>query len=302
MFVRFLFLVSLCLVGFYKGTSQENKHSVPKVTFGTIERWEDFGSQYVDSRNIDIWVSPYCMRNEGCRVLYMHDGQMLYDSSTTWNKQEWRVDETFEILHKDGFGVDFIVVGIWNNGKYRPAEFFPQKALNEMDCNDKNILLNRFPDKKPLADQYLKFIVQELKPAIHHAFKTRTDMASQYIGGSSMGGLISMYAILEYPGEFSTAICMSTHWPGIFVSNDCIPNAILSYLESNHYKLSKDHKIYFDYGTATLDSIYEPYQLKADKILLGKVFKTTSVKYSGADHSENSWAKRLNEVFLWNLR
>jgi predicted alpha/beta superfamily hydrolase len=281
---------------------QQSTPDWPQVSYGSLERWENFYSDYVDARHIDIWISPYCKDNAGCRVLYMHDGQMLYDSTTTWNKQEWRVDEAFESLHSEGFATDFILVGIWNNGELRPAEFFPQQALATMDCEKKEMMYSRFPDGKPLADNYLQFVVKELMPAIHMMYKTRTDRASQYIGGSSMGGLISMYALLEYPQHFSTAICLSTHWPGIFEANDCIPGALLSYLETNISKLDRSHRLYFDYGTATLDSIYEPYQLQADKIVSAKSFETMTVKYPGADHSEKAWAQRLPEVFRWCLR
>ena len=63
---------------------------IPKVSLGIIQRIENFNSNYVDSRNIDVWLPDGYSSGQKYAVLYMHDGQMLYDASTTWNKQAWR--------------------------------------------------------------------------------------------------------------------------------------------------------------------------------------------------------------------
>jgi predicted alpha/beta superfamily hydrolase len=111
-----------------------------------------------------------------------------------------------------------------------------------------------------------------------------------------MGGLISMYAICEYPDIFGGAACMSTHWPGIFtVENNPIPDAFLGYLKSNLPDPTQ-HKLYFDFGTATLDALYEPFQNKADGIIAAKGYTSknwVTKKFEGADHSERAWANRL---------
>ena len=112
-----------------------------------------------------------------------------------------------------------------------------------------------------------------------------------------MGGLISMYAICEYPGVFGGAACLSTHWPGIFsVEGNPIPNAFAQYMSKN-LPDPKNHKLYFDYGDQTLDAMYGPLQKKVDEVLKSKGYteKSWITKfYPGDDHSEKSWNRRLN--------
>jgi predicted alpha/beta superfamily hydrolase len=112
-------------------------------------------------------------------VLFMHDGQMLFDAKTTWNKQAWEVDETAAKLNAEGKTKNFIVVGIWNNGQKRHLEYFPQKAFGKLSAEEKEFVSNSLKLKvrinetfNPISDNYLKFIVIELKPFRHSFFNT----------------------------------------------------------------------------------------------------------------------------------
>ncbi len=283
---------------------------LPKVACGTIKRLDNFPSKFVDARNVDIWLPEGYSADKKYSVLYMHDGLALYDSTLMWNKQEWGVDETLCKLIGEKRIKECIVVGIWNNGAKRHAEYVPQKAFNSMSPEDQQKMLAVGRDKGtplfadgPLSDNYLKFLVTELKPYIDTHFSTLHDQKNTFIAGSSMGGLISMYAICEYPKVFGGAACLSTHWTGLFTTVDNpIPAAILSYLKS-HLPSPKNHKIYFDYGSATLDAMYKPYQIQADSIMKGAGYTERNWitrEYPGADHSENSWRKRFDVpvVFL----
>ena len=148
----------------------------------------------------------------------------------------------------------------------------------------------------PISDNYLRFIVEELKPYIDRTYATYTDQKHTFISGSSMGGLISLYAICEYPSVFGGAACLSTHWTGIYQNNDNpIPDAIISYLKKN-LPNPKNHKIYFDYGDKTLDSLYRRWQEKVDVVMKAKGFSTKNWKtqfFAGKDHSEQSWRERF---------
>ncbi|MEN9997517.1 MAG: hypothetical protein RI922_507 [Bacteroidota bacterium] len=273
----------------------------------------NFPSIYVSPRTITIWKPKDYSTHKKYAVLYMHDGQMLFDSTTTWNKQEWKVDETIESLLASQSIRDVIIVGIDNNPLLRHAEYFPQKPFESLDKSFQDSLLTqakRYGSTNlfggPIqSDNYLKFIVQELKPYIDNHYSTKKNAANTFIAGSSMGGLISMYAICEYPNVFGGAACLSTHWPGIFtLENNPIPNGFLTYL-SNTLPSAKKHMIYFDYGTETLDKLYEGVQLKVDSIMCQKGYSEDNwltKKYEGADHSENSWAKRLNVPFTFLLK
>jgi enterochelin esterase-like enzyme len=111
-----------------------------------------------------------------------------------------------------------------------------------------------------------------------------------------MGGLISLYAICEYPKVFGGAACLSTHWPVVFTKeNNLFPQAINKYLLS-HLPSSKTHKIYFDLGNQTLDSMYKPYQNVIDVTMRQKGFdhrNWITKEFKGQDHSEKSWAGRF---------
>ena len=271
---------------------------------GSVERFTDFKSEYVASRNIDVWLPDGYLPNGKYAVLYMHDGQMLYDASTTWNKQAWEVDEVANTLIVEEKTQKFIVVGIWNNGEKRHSEYFPQKpyeSLTQIQRDTLSTQLQKAGRSKgefiPFSDLYLKFIVTELKPFIDKEFSTKTDAAHTFIAGSSMGGLISMYAICEYPEVFGGGACISTHWPGTMQSeNNPIPDAFIKYLKV-HLPSQENHKIYFDCGDQTLDSTYKPLQDKVDLVMKEKGFNSRNWMtrfFPGKEHSENAWHERLD--------
>lgn len=276
---------------------------MPKVTSGKIEHFDNFKSNFVDARNIDVWLPDDYSEEEKYAVIYMHDGQMLFDNNITWNKQSWEVDETAGKLNAEGKTEKFIVVGIWNNGQKRHFEYFPQKAFRKLSAEEKEFVSNSLKLKgrinetfNPISDNYLKFIVTELKPFIDIHFSTLKDKDNTFIAGSSMGGLISLYAICEYPDVFGAAACLSTHWTGIFQLDDNpVPAAFFDYMRT-YLPDPRTHRIYFDYGDQTLDQLYFSLQLTANDIMREKGFNNANWKtllFPGKDHSEKSWAERL---------
>lgn len=275
-----------------------------KVSSGSIQQFDDFKSSFVDNRTVAVWLPKGYSKKEKYAVLYMHDGQQLFDSTTTWNKQEWKIDETASKLIAKNKTRKFIVVGIWNNGTKRHAEYYPKKAYENLTKNEQDTITTQLKKRgkatenfEPISDLYLKFLVTELKPFIDKTFSTKTDKKNTYIMGSSMGGLISMYAICEYPEIFGGAACLSTHWVGTFSNeNNPIPDTFINYLKNN-LPNPKTHKIYFDSGDQTLDASYLPLQKKVDEIMILKGFTNKNWMtriFAGENHSETSWSKRLN--------
>lgn len=273
-------------------------------TCGMIRHYENMNSNYVQSRNVDVWLPKGYSTQTKYSVLYMQDGQMLFDSSATWNHQEWGVDETMSRLLSQGKIKDCIVVGIWNSGAGRHADYFPQKVFESLSKEEQKYVFNServdgssvFNNIPIHSDDYLKFIVTELKPFIDSAFSTQPENENTFIAGSSMGAMISLYAICEYPQIFGSAICMSTHWPGIFtLENNPVPDAMILYLQ-NHLPNPKTHKIYFDHGTETLDTLYPAIQKRVDVLMKENHYKKkkwVSKEFVGADHSEAAWRKRF---------
>ncbi|NUQ22509.1 MAG: alpha/beta hydrolase [Saprospiraceae bacterium] len=284
----------------------------PAVVSGTITRLENFQSKYVTARHVDIWLPDNYHPKKKYNVLYMHDGQMLFDAAATWNKQAWDVDDVVSKLASKNKIKDLIVVGIWNGGNTRHSDYFPQKPFESLTAAQRDSIFKAFRangapiffEEKVNSDNYLKFIVHELKPYIDKKYSTHKGRAHTFIAGSSMGGLISMYAICEYPKKFGGAACLSTHWPGIFASeNNPIPDAFVAYLRA-HLPNPKTHKIYFDYGTATLDAMYPPLQKKVDEVMIAKGFTAgnwITREFPGEDHSETAWKKRLDIPLLFLL-
>jgi predicted alpha/beta superfamily hydrolase len=278
------------------------------ISSGTIKRFEKFASKYVDSRNVDVWLPDNYSKQKKYAVLYMHDGQMLFDANTTWNKQEWQVDETAGKLIKEKKIKDLIIVGVWNNGEFRHSEYYPQKTLEFLPEETRDFIVKNSLKNKPQADNYLKFITQELKPFIDKNYSTRNDRKNTFIAGSSMGGLISIYAICEYPNIFGGAAGISTHLPMVLDAKtpnlETVPESFRKYLEQNLPK-ANSRKIYFDYGDKTLDAYYPPLQKKVDELMQAKGWMAkawTTKFFAGENHSEKAWAKRFNEPLEFLLK
>ncbi len=296
-----LLIFSLAIVS---GCEQESVSSTPQVSDGVLEHVENFPSEYVTARNIDIWVPNDYSPDKKYAVIYMNDGQTLFDPSMSWLNKEWGVDELMGKLSKDKLIKDTIIVGIWNSGLERTNDYFPKKAYEKLS-QEYLVELRKELDKSEYtasmmteiqSDNYLKFIVEELKPFIDNKYSTHPDRDNTFIMGSSYGGLISMYAISEYPEIFGGAACLSTHWIGTFDDNPIIAQAVIDYFAEN-VPDPATHKIYFDYGSETLDQYYKPYQLKIDAIMSANGYDSSNWKtleFVGDDHSEESWRKRLD--------
>jgi enterochelin esterase-like enzyme len=299
---------------------------------GRIDRLHYFPSSLITSRNVDVWLPSDYDPNKKYGVIYMHDGQNLFDGNSTWNRQEWGIDESVtahnaiarfnQKNHRDSGNSslspqsEYIVVGIWNDGLNRHSNYFPQKVYESLTAKEKVAIMEAKRQNQsdvfhnPInSDDYLKFIIYELRPFINKTYNTYTDPEHTVIGGSSMGGLISMYAICEYPGVFGTAACFSTHWPGIFeMKNNPIPYAMVRYFK-NKIPDPIDHKFLFTHGTEGLDALYAPTQKRIDQIMTKSGYRHSMdkpLKKSlpanwntqvdvGLGHEESTWQKQFHD-------
>lgn len=285
---------------------------LPRVAAGHLQRHENFPSAYISPRHVDVWLPEGYPAHKKYKVLYMHDGQMLFDSAVTWNKQTWDADDVITSLLREKKIRDVIVVGIWNGGASRHSDYFPQKPFEALTKEEKERIYTSvrgndaavFSEHRINSDNYLKFIVNELMPFIEKNYAVRKGPRHTFIAGSSMGGLISLYAICEYPRVFGGAACLSTHWPGIFtMENNPVSDAFLAYMRS-HLPSPARHKLYFDHGTATLDALYPPLQKKADEVLQSRGYSSrnwVTREFPGEDHSEKAWGKRLSLPLIFLL-
>ena len=294
--MRFLFIAFTLLLCHY-GIAQQ------AVSLGQLVEYPGFNSSIVTPRDVFVWLPSDYSPKEKYDVLYMHDGQMLFDANTTWNKQEWGIDEVVGKLLNEKKIKPCIVVGVANIPEARYADYFPQKAL-------KNLPDNVVPgDVGFNADNYLRFLVEEVKPFIDKKYSTNKSVEHTFVMGSSMGGLISLYALCEYPEVFGGAACMSTHVPMILSNElskekaDQWSEAFRNYLDKNLPK-ANSRMIYMDRGDATLDAYYPPYQDKLDSLMARKGWKPPmwiSKVFPGAGHTEEDWNKRLDNPLIFLL-
>jgi predicted alpha/beta superfamily hydrolase len=225
------------------------------------------------TRRVSIYLPENYTTPQNYRypVLYMHDGQNLFDDSASF-AGEWGVDEFLDTAVLK----TCLVVAIDNGA---------DKRLNEYNPYDND----RFG--KGEGDKYVDFIVKTLKPFIDKNYKTSKDKKNTFIAGSSMGGLISMYAILKYPKVFGGA--------GIFSPAFWVAPQIYKDINEKGKKINSN--IYFYAGKQEGESMV-PDMLKAFEAL-AKVSKSkmrTVIRHEGK-HNELTWRKEFPEAFIWML-
>ncbi|PKL83108.1 MAG: histidine kinase [Ignavibacteriae bacterium HGW-Ignavibacteriae-3] len=234
---------------------------------GTVVHHKNFVLEGLKPRDIFVWLPPDYMTNSKKHypVFYMHDGQNLVDPKTSNTFIDWQVDETADSLIRNGIIEPFIIVGI-NNTADRSVEYGNTK----------------------LGRLYIKLIVERIKPFIDKEYRTLPEAKHTAVGGSSMGGLISMMCAWERPDVFSKAACFS---PAFNIADiDYIKN-VLEYSGTK-----KNITIYIDNGGVDLDARLMPGVREMVNALEKKGFvkdKDLFVVYDmAATHNEAAWAKR----------
>ena len=256
---------------------------------GAIQRFDNFESEFVAPRHVDVWCPPgYSASDERYPVLYMHDGQNLFAPLSSISGMDWGMDEAIGKLMETKKMRGAVVVGIWNT-EIRWREYMPQKPYWALAMQRHHESFVARGGGDPVSDSYLKFLVREVKPFVDANYRTLADRQNTFVMGSSMGGLISLYAISEYPDVFFGAGCLSTNWPA---GEYELVNGMAKALPD------ATHKLYFDYGTEGLDALYEPYQSQMDKHLreAGYVENKNWMtrKFEGAAHNEAAWRARVD--------
>lgn len=246
--------------------------------------------QLKNSRDIIVYLPPsYEHSDRYYPVLYMQDGQNLFDAATSF-AGEWHVDETMEELSKEG--LEAIVVGIPNAGEKRLDEYSPFSQPNLGGGQ---------------GDQYLDFVIETIKPLIDSDFRTCSDRKHTAILGSSMGAFISMYAFFRYPQIFGLVGVLS---PALWFAGE----AIYSYVENAPFSPGK---IYMDVGTREHGGGKSKVMLSHSRRYYASVRRMKSilrkkgyypkrdlfyVEEKWAGHQEQAWARRLPEGIKFLLQ
>ncbi len=250
-------------------------------------------------RRVDVWLPPGYDAHPRQRypVLYVHDGQNLFDPATAYGGVDWGIDEAMTRLIARGAVRPAIVVGIWNT-PLRLAEYMPQQAVDTPSVSTGVDGFAPLPRATLRGDAYLDYLVRTLKPAIDTRFRTRRGRADTFAMGSSMGGLAALYAVARQPDVFGGAAALSTHWPAA-------DGAAVAWF-ARHLPAPGAHRLYFDHGTQTLDAAYAPYQARMDAAMRSASYRRdidwiTHVE-PGAAHDERAWRARVDAPLRFLLR
>jgi predicted alpha/beta superfamily hydrolase len=234
---------------------------------GNVKYFYNLTDKGIKPRDIIVWLPPSynIKKNKRYPVLYMQDGQSLFDPKTSAFGIDWQLDETADSLIKAKAIKEIIIVGIYNTSD-RNTEYLDTQ----------------------LGHKYMNFVANKLKPFIDKNFRTLPDRENTAVGGSSAGALISFMLLWEHSDVFSQAACLS---PAFHIDDiDYIPKVL------NYQGSKKKVRFYIDVGTDGLDARLKPGTEEMIKALKGKGYITNKdLEFyiaKGAGHNEAAWAKR----------
>ena len=259
--------------------------SMPRHTLtGNIQRHRQFPSRTLGNRrDILVYLPPGYrrFRRRHYPVLYLQDGQNVFDATTAFAGVEWGVDETAQRLIRRRLIEPVIIVAIANTGPDRIHEYAPTRGIIDSKAKRKK-------RSRGLARKYAKFLIQELKPFIDSKYRTRAEAEFTGLGGSSLGGLLTMTLGLWFPNVFTRLAVLS---PSVWWDDEVIVRGVLA-LEK---KLPL--KIWLDTGSA------EPGWERARNLCAALIDRGWNLyddleyhEFEGADHSEAAWGARVDPV------
>lgn len=241
---------------------------------GDFRLHHNFKSDFLKERRSFIVYLPPAYDPKAARrypTLYLHDGQNVFDKATSVG-EEWRVDETAQALIAAGEIEPLIMIGIYNTGVHRITEYTP----------------TTLPGKGGgLADSYGRMLVEELKPLIDRKYKTLPGAGNTAMGGSSLGGLLTIHLGLKYPTVFSRLAVLS---PSVWWDQ----RMILSQIHSLPAKVPM--RIWLDAGTAEGAEVVRDSRALRDALKAKGWVEGQDLSYhevAGGEHNERSWATRV---------
>jgi predicted alpha/beta superfamily hydrolase len=259
------------------GCAMTPDDSAQHTLTGDIRIHEGFHSAHVEfDRTVIVYLPPtYEATTQRFPVLYLHDGQNVFDQATSFGG-EWRVDETAQSLITAGRIEPIVVVGVYNTGEHRIDEYTPTHR------DDVGVGGH--------ADDYGRMLIDDLKPFIDATYRTLPDRENTAMGGSSLGGLLTLHLGLRYADAFSKLAVMS---PSIWWDD----RFILREVDALPQRTSQ--RIWLDAGTREGENmIPDARLLRGALVEKGWVVgqDLMYVEARGGEHNERSWSKRVGPV------
>ena len=252
-------------------------------------RLHEFRSRiFGNARFLRVWLPPGYddVANSGRRypVLYLNDGQNLFEPSTSFTGVDWQVDETADRLIRESVIPPMIIVGIDNTGRDRVREYMPYRSLQPM-------LL------RVQGERYPRFLMKEVMPFVARNYRVATGPENTGLGGSSLGALISLYTAAVRPGVIGRLLLES---PSLWASNRQIIK------ESRKIRVWPE-RVFMAIGTAEAgqkdrdqSAVHDVQELAAIFRRAGLDQKRLAMKIDeGATHHESAWARRFPEALAF---
>jgi predicted alpha/beta superfamily hydrolase len=248
-------------------------------------RLHEFRSRiFRNTRFLRVWLPPGYgdLENQSKRypVLYLNDGQNLFEASSSFSGVEWRVDETADRLIREGAVPPLIIVGIDNAGKDRMREYMPYRSMQPVMLR---ALGRRYPD----------FLMKEVMPFVEQNYRAATSMENTGLGGSSLGALVALYTAIVRPGVIGKLLIES---PSLWVSNKQI-------IKESRSVREWPERIFLAAGTAEAASAEKSRSVVDNMRELAAIVRRAVLSESrlrvvikeGAGHTESAWAERFPE-------
>lgn len=279
----FLSLIALIALGLSCCTSQSVDSGAKHTLTGDFSFFRHFHSKYLPTdRDIIIYLPPgYDVNNtDRYPVLYEQDGQNVFDSATSFFPgQERHMDEAAERLISTQQIQPLIIVGIYSTGNERINEYTPTK---EQGTN-----------LGGQADLYGRMLVEEIKPLVDSHYRTKQDRSDTALGGSSLGGVLTMYLGIKYPNVFSKLAVVS---PAAFWDNQVIVRDVQA------LKSKLPLRIWLDVGTAELPDFIQSTRALRDALVnrgwvIGK--DLMYMEALGGTHTPESRALRVEPMLKY---
>lgn len=249
-------------------------------------RLHEFSSRiFRNTRFLRVWLPPgYDNAENGSRhypVLYLNDGQNLFEQSTAFGGVEWQVDESADRLIREGAIPPLIVVGIDNTGRDRLREYMPHRSLH-------------FKMLRVQGRRYPDFLMKEVMPFVEHNYRVATRPEDTGLGGSSLGALIALYTAMVRPGVFGRLLLES---PSLWASNRQIikdSRAVSVWPERTFLAAGTAEAGSAERSRTVVDDVRELAAIMRRNVLSEKRLRV--VIKDGAGHNEAAWAERFPEA------
>jgi predicted alpha/beta superfamily hydrolase len=237
---------------------------------------------FSNSHDLIVYVPPgYEDSKDRYPVLYMQDGQNLFDPATAFGGQDWRADVTADELIARGEIKPLLMVGVYNAGVRRISEYTPTR--------------DRRSHNGGKGDRYAEMLAREVKPFIDRQYRTRRGAADTGICGSSLGGLVALQAGLLFPRAFGNVAAMS---PSVWWDE----RAILSLVR--RFRSAARPRVWLDAGTEEGSAHVVEDARALGEALIERGWSKANLsyrEYERAEHNEGAWGARFGDVLSWFL-